>query len=106
MNLPAVEPGHEVVCFDFDGVLAEDTWPSPVLGRPIKEGVTLLREYVKAGYAVKIYTARPDSHERLIWNWLDRNNLASKVYDVVCNKPISGLYFDDRAVKFNREDYQ
>lgn len=93
------------VAFDLDGTLAEDTWPSPHIGKPIKEGVDLLLFYaMKKKCSVVIYTARPASHKERIWAWVHQHNLQWWVYDVVTDKPIAGLYIDDRAVRFERTE--
>lgn len=97
MTYPTVESGHVQVVFDFDGTLAEDTWPSPRIGKPIKKGVRMLKHYFDQGYQITVYTARPNSHEGEIWDWLKENELGDFVYDVVTGKPVAGLYVDDRA---------
>lgn len=92
---------HKVVCFDLDGTLAEPTWPSPTIGEPIPEGVALLAEYVEKDCAILVYTSRPASHRGAIWKWLQGNGI--EVYDVITDKPLAGLYVDDRALRFERE---
>ena len=96
-SLPKVEEGHFRVVFDLDGTLAEDAWPSPRIGKVIPKGERMLRHYSEAGYEVAVYTARPRSHRLAIWNWLRENDLEHLVYDVVTDKPVAGLYIDDRA---------
>lgn len=101
MSYPSVRPRPgEIVCFDFDGTLAEDTWPSPRLGDPIPEGVDMLRHFVEQGYAIIIHTARPPSHVPEIREWLKMHNIYD-VYDVIGGKPGASLYVDDRAVQFS-----
>lgn len=97
-----IEDGWDAVCFDFDGVLAESTWPMATLGEPIEEGVELLVELAAAGYEITIYTARPLSHEERIWRWLKEQTLDHIVYDVICGKPRAGVYIDDKAHRFER----
>lgn len=92
---------YKVVCFDLDGTLAEGTWPEATIGAPIPEGVELLCHYADDGYGVIVYTSRPESHKSAIWHWLEEN-LPGRVYDVICNKPLAGLYVDDRAMRFER----
>jgi len=94
---PAVPAGMDYVAFDLDGTLAHSTWPSPEIGEPIQEGVDLLLHYVNLGYAVTLYTSRPSSHKEAIEEWLQAYNLRDKVYDVRTEKPLAGLYVDDRA---------
>lgn len=91
------DTGLHRVIFDFDGVLAKDTWPSPVVGETIPDGVELMKDYALMGYEICIYTARPESHKPLIWSWVDKEDLHDVVYDVICGKPSAWLYIDDRS---------
>lgn len=94
---PTVAPGHEWVCFDLDGTLAEDTWPNPNIGEPIGSMVDLLKSYSEQGYAIVIFTARPATHSDRIWEWVHFNGLSDVVYNVVTDKPLAGIYVDDRG---------
>lgn len=89
-----------VVAFDFDGVLAENTWPSPVLGQPNREALRALLHYAEGGCEVHILTARPDSHFDRIWAWLRSQQVDHCVYNVTGRKMAASLYFDDRAVRW------
>lgn len=100
---PQVAERHEYVAFDLDGTLAEDTWPKPHIGKPIPEGIKMLKWYAEQGYCIVIYTARPSTHRDSIWRWLNEVGLAGLVYDVHTDKPIAGLYIDDRAWRFSQE---
>jgi hypothetical protein len=104
MNAPEPTPtdGKLPIVFDLDGTLAEATWPSNHVGKPIEEGIELLLEYSSRGYAIIIQTARPASHEARIWRWLEELGLQNVVFDVMCGKPLGCLYVDDRAF---RPDY-
>jgi hypothetical protein len=94
---PVVPPGHTRVVIDLDGVLAEDVWPRPGIGAPRPDGVDLAVHYFREGYEVVMWTARPASHLPRIMDWLRHNGLREVVYDVVTDKPVAGLYIDDRA---------
>ncbi len=85
------------VLFDFDGTLAEDTWPSPHVGKPIREALEALRHYYTEGYSIVVYTARPASHTNLIVGFLREMGVDLLVYDIVTGKPRADLYIDDRA---------
>jgi len=89
--------GLNRVLIDLDGVLAEDTYPSPVIGDPIWAGLDLVEDFFKAGYEVVIHTARPVSHLPRIREWLEKYSLADTIYDIVCDKPQGWVYVDDRA---------
>jgi hypothetical protein len=82
---------------DFDGLLAEGTWPSPRIGKPIGRGIAILIYYANQGREIIIHTARPESHKERIWAWLRMSSLQDHVYDVVCGKPVADIYIDDKA---------
>jgi hypothetical protein len=93
------------VCFDFDDVLAVSVWPEPGIGEPIPEGLDMLKHYQDEDYRVFIHTSRQwaDQHQIEVWLHdflgLDR---ALQV-QVICGKPLAGLYIDDRGFRFERE---
>ena len=98
MNHPKLPDSKlERVCVDFDGVLVEDTYPSPRIGKPIGQGIAILIYYANQGKEVIVYTARPESHKDRIWAFLRMAGLQDQVYDVVCGKPVAQIYCDDRA---------
>lgn len=92
--------GLKTVAIDFDGTLAEGTWPSPELGAPIQLGVDAACFYYGKGFEVVIYTARPLTHREAIFAWCRDHGLGGVVYDVICDKPRAALYIDDRAISF------
>lgn len=100
MTYPPLDPALPVVAVDFDGVLAESTWPSARIGRPIGAGFALVRHYAAQGAEVVILTARPQSHWTRIREWLVEHDLDHLVYDVTNVKMPACLYFDDRAWRF------
>ena len=88
------------LAFDLDSTLAEPTWPSPSIGKPIALGVQALLYYYEQGYECIIFTSRPASHIPAIRLWLEEYGLSRCVYDIVCDKPLVDLIIDDRAVGF------
>ena len=100
MNYPAHDPALPVVCFDFDGVVARNTWPSPRLGYQDPEAFKAMLHYYDAGCEVVIFTARPDEHLPLIRTWLKERGMDYVVYEITNRKPKCCLYFDDRAVRW------
>ena len=99
---PVPKEPMNIVAFDFDGVLAKDTWPAPWIGDPIEEGIKMLRHYRSLGNAIIVYTARPESHKQRIERWLADYIGSGVVYDVICGKPRACLYIDDRAWRFGQ----
>lgn len=85
------------VMFDLDGTLAEHSWPSNAIGKPIDKTVELVRHYVKTGYVCSIFTSRPADHRTEIWAWLSANELDTLFYRVITDKPVFGLLVDDRS---------
>ena len=100
MNYPKVDPRLPVVAFDFDGVLATNTWPSPRLGLPNQDAVLALLHYADSECEVHVLTARPDSHFPRIWKWLEGQQIDHAVYNVTGRKMAASIYFDDRAIRW------
>lgn len=98
--LPEHDPALPVVAFDYDGVVASNTWPSPTLGEIDQNAVAAMLHYYGLGCEVVIFTARPDEHLAEIRKWLDDYSLGKVVYEVTNRKPRACLYFDDRAVRW------
>jgi hypothetical protein len=96
-ELPTDSTSPWRVVMDFDGLLAEGTWPSPRIGKPIGRGIAILIYYANQGREIIIHTARPESHKERIWAWLRMSSLQDHVYDVVCGKPVADIYIDDKA---------
>jgi len=99
-DLPALRLGtdNDVICFDFDGVLAEPIWPDPGIGAPIEEGLQLLKYLYSCGFEVIIHTARHWASWRDIRAWV-MSHTGIDVH-VVCGKPLAQLYIDDRGYRF------
>lgn len=87
----------DIVCIDLDGTLAADVWPLAGIGKPLPAAADMLRYYWSKGWAIVIFTARPESHESRIWSWLRKNDFEKYVYNVVCGKPPAALYIDDKS---------
>lgn len=100
MIYPDFDPALPVIAFDFDGVLAENTWPSPRLGLPEENAIKALTHYATEGCEIHVLTARPDSHFPRIWRWLECQQIDHLIYDVTSTKMAASLYFDDRAVRW------
>lgn len=100
MTYPEHDPTLPIVAFDFDGVLAENTWPSPHFGEADEDALEAMRHYYQLGCEVVVFTARPDEHLLGIRNWLYDYAMDDIVYEVTNRKPRACLYFDDRAVRW------
>jgi hypothetical protein len=106
LNYPEPIEGLPIVAIDFDGVLAENIWPDPAIGRPIKSGIAMVLHYAEQGNEVLVYTARPESHKPRILKWLEMVGLHNDVYDVICGKIRAGLMIDDRCWNPVQEEFE
>jgi hypothetical protein len=100
MTYPDFDLLLPVVAFDFDGVIAENTWPASHIGAANEEAFDAIEHYFNLDCEVVIFTARPSAHFPRIWKWLEENNMDHAIYDVTNRKPRACLYFDDRAVRW------
>jgi ribonucleotide monophosphatase NagD (HAD superfamily) len=100
MDYPEHDPRNAVVAFDFDGVLAEATWPSPGIGKPVPAAAEAVKHYYDAGCEIVVMTARPDEHLPRVRTWIRKNGLDRYIYEVTNRKVVACLYFDDRAVRW------
>ena len=100
LPIPKEGTGLHTIAFDLDGTLAEATWPSPKIGKPIQRAIDAACEYRAKGYELIIFTSRPKSHLEDIVFWLQENGLEDIFYDIVTGKPRAAMYVDDRAVTF------
>lgn len=100
MNYPEHDPALPVVAFDFDGVIAKDTWPSPALGEADLDAFEAMWHYFDSGCEVVVFTARPSEHLPAIRAWLEEHEMSGVVYEITNQKPKCCLYFDDRAVRW------
>ena len=100
MNYPEHNPALAVVAFDFDGVIASNTWPRPDFGTLDQDAAAAMIHYFGLGCEIVVFTARPDEHLKEIREWLRQLSLSHIVYEVTNRKPRACLYFDDRAVRW------
>jgi phosphoserine phosphatase len=96
--------GIGTACVDLDGTLLyhESGWPIDRLGEPLDPGVRLVKRLKAAGKRVVILTARkPEMHKRIEAH-LRRYNIP---FDEVTNvKPPADAYYDDKAVRWPKND--
>jgi len=97
---------------DFDGVIHKNSkgyYDGTIYDDPI-EGVKESLEQLSKKYTLIIYTtkAKPDRGLingrrtiELIWEWLNKHDLAKYISKVTSEKPRAVVYIDDKAVRFN-----
>lgn len=97
---------------DFDGVIHKNSkgyYDGTIYDDPI-EGVKESLEQLSEKYTLIIYTtkAKPDRGLingrrtiELIWEWLNKYDLAKYISKVTSEKPRAVVYIDDKAVRFN-----
>ena len=108
-SAPVVEESW--VGFDLDGTLAKHTGgysrkaDAGLIGEPIWVMIELLKSYLKAGYRVKIFTARADREaEKVnIRLWLGTVGLPMQL-EITNRKDYHMLHFyDDRAITVQQD---
>ena len=100
----------EVICFDFDGVIATyDGYKGvDIFGEPIKATIDCMSRLKKDSYVIIIWTTRKETPKLL--KYLKDNNV---VYDSINDyshnpsntsiKPLYACLIDDRALGFKPE---
>lgn len=88
---------------DFDGTLAEATWPDPTPGPPIKWNVSKLNKLREAGYKIVIHTARASEAYEVIEAWL--NHYGIPFDRIVTGKVLAAIYIDDRGRHADEESW-
>ena len=96
-----------IICFDFDGVIAEYSgWKgADVFGDPIPYTVNLMRKLKKDGYMVLIWTTRqvtPGILEYLKKHEIPFDSINDNSHNPpnTSAKPIFDVFVDDRALNF------
>jgi len=91
----------KTLAIDFDGVLSAYTgWKGDMapLDPPLPGAIQFLEDCVKHGFAVVIFTTRP---EKLVSEWLFEHATDVGIHIQITNsKPPAWLYIDDRCFLF------
>ena len=107
-----VNASEKTIALDFDGVIHKNSkgyYDGTIYDDPI-EGVKESLEQLSEKYTLIIYTtkAKPDRGLingrrtiELIWEWLNKHDLAKYISKVTSEKPRAVVYIDDKAVRFN-----
>ena len=109
-------PDEEVnVGIDFDGVIHNSSkgyYDGTVYGDPIP-GAACALEALAEDYTVIMFTCKARSDRglvngktgtQLVWDWLEKHNLAQYVSKVTAEKPRAKFYVDDKAFRFTNWD--
>jgi hypothetical protein len=123
---PGFENDSKNLCIDFDGVIHSSHLgyhDGTVYGYPIPGSLEAVRELSKK-YKIIIFTAKAKPNRplvngktgtELVWEWLEKYNIADCVDSVTSEKPRGFLYIDDNGyrfetwndtLKFIRENYE
>lgn len=60
-----------IIAVDFDGVLAEDNGQFPAIGPPIYQMIHFVKELIKTGHEVVLWTSRTDDALQKAVEWCD-----------------------------------
>ena len=100
------------IAVDFDGVIHKNSkgfHDGTIYDEPLENARESLEKLSKK-YDVVIFTAKakPDRGLingrrtiELIWEWLNKHDLAKYISKVTSEKPRAVVYIDDKAVRFN-----
>ena len=99
------------VGIDFDGVIhrcSKGYFDGTIYDEPV-EGARAALEEISKEHTVIIYTckAKPDrglvngmTGTQLVWEWLEKHDMAKFVSKVTSEKPRAKVYIDDKAIRF------
>ena len=100
------------LAIDFDGVIhgnSKGFYDGTVYDDPIPGSIDAIKLLAKK-YVIVLFTAKvkPDrplvngkTGEELIWEWLEKYEIASLVKEITCEKPRAVAYIDDKGIRFN-----
>ena len=99
------------LAIDFDGVVhgnSKGFHDGTVYDDPIEGSIeaikTLADKYTIVLFTAKIKPDRPlvngKTGEELIWEWLDKYDIAPLVKEITCEKPRAVAYIDDKGIRF------
>ena len=104
------ENSHQIA-IDFDGVIhgnSKGFYDGTVYDEPIEGSIEAIRELVET-YTIVLFTAKvkPDrplvngkTGEELIWEWLEKHEIAWAIKEITCEKPRAVAYIDDKGIRF------
>jgi hypothetical protein len=97
---------------DFDGVIHECSkgyYDGTIYDDPIDGAHTALKN-LSERYTVIVYTCKAKSDRelvngktgtQLIWDWLNKHDLAKYISNVTAEKPRAVCYIDDKGIRFD-----
>lgn len=100
-----------IVAIDFDGVIHSfelGFHDGTIYGTPIKGSIEAVKKIAEK-YTVVIYTAKAKKDRplvngktgvELVWEWLEKYDLAKYISDITAEKPRCICYIDDKAIQF------
>jgi hypothetical protein len=108
---PGFEDDSKNIGIDFDGVIHnmdKGYHDGTVYGDPIPGALDALKRLAK-DYTIIIYTAKAKPSRplvngktgtELVWEWLEKYDVAQYVKEVTAEKPRAILYIDDNGYRF------
>jgi hypothetical protein len=105
------EEETNIVAIDFDGVIHSfelGFHDGTIYGTPIPGSIESLRK-LSEKYTLVIYTAKAKKDRplingktgtELVWEWLEKYDIANCITSVTAEKPRCICYIDDKAIQF------
>jgi ribonucleotide monophosphatase NagD (HAD superfamily) len=102
----------KTIAIDFDGVIHSfelGYHDGTIYGTPIHGSIESIKKIAEK-YTIVIYTAKAKKDRplvngktgtELVWEWLEKYDLAKYIKDVTAEKPRCVCYIDDKAIQFN-----
>lgn len=98
------------ISIDFDGVIHDfhGLGDGTVTG-DIISGAKEALEKLSGTYRLILFTtkAKPDrplvngkTGSELVWEWLEKHDVAKYIHSITCEKPRAVCYIDDKAIRF------
>ena len=110
-NIKQAHENANQLAIDFDGVIHKNSkgfHDGTVYDEPMPGAVDAIK-YLSEYYDIVIFTAKAKKDRplvngktgaELIWEWLEKHDMAQFVSKVTCEKPRARFYIDDKGIRF------
>jgi histidinol phosphatase-like enzyme len=103
----------KIICLDFDGVIhggSKGFHDGTIYDDPIEGALENIKYLSELKYTLIIYTCKANPNRplingktgiELIWEWLEKYNVAQYIHDITFTKPNAICYIDDKGIRFD-----